>query len=207
MWCFTRVGCFYSGVLGLGERKLGSDIYACLLSKNKTKQNQTPHVHDWNNSGCAGTQRKMPSTKPTFWRIWGRYEVDETSVRKGWLVLISPRMILPRPLKKKVHRLPEKGPGKPQAQRIKGHMRVTGISSEANERTLGTRKILSTQNSNYSLTSLESGKFVPNIGKSQSLNRDSTPFYLGIPHIHTHTHTHTHTKMKKTEKTKEEKSL
>ena len=174
---------------GFGGEKIG--LRHVLLPSLQKKQNKTPYVQDWNSSGSAGTQRKMPSAKPTFWRRWGRYEVDETSVRKGWLVLISPRMILPRPLKKKVHRLPEKGPGKPQAQRIKGHMRVTGISPEANERTLGTRKILSTQNSNYSLTSLESRKFVPNTGKSQILKRDSTPFYLGIPHIHTHTHTHT----------------
>ena len=164
--------------------------------KKKPKTKTKPHVYMTETIvAVLGPRERCPSTKPKFWRIWGRYEVDERSVRKGWLVLISPRMILPRPLKKNVHRLP----GKPQAQRIKGHMRVTDISSEAKERTLGTRKILSTQNSNYSLTSLESGKFIPNIGKSQSLNRGSTPFYLGIPHIHT--------KMKKTEKTEEEKYL
>ena len=200
MWCFIPVSCFYSGVLRLRERKLGLDIYSFLLLQKKPKTKTKPHVYMTETIvAVLGPRERCPSTKPKFWRIWGRYEVDERSVRKGWLVLISPRMILPRPLKKNVHRLPEKGHGKPQAQRIKGHMRVTDISSEAKERTLGTRKILSTQNSNYSLTSLESGKFIPNIGKSQSLNRGSTPFYLGIPHIHT--------KMKKTEKTEEEKYL
>ena len=94
-------------------------------------------------------------------------------------------MILHRPPKKKVHSLPEKGPGKPQAQRIKDQMRVTGIGSEASERTSGTRHVLSTQNSNDSRASLESGKFVPNIGRSQSLKRGRTTAHFGMPHIHT----------------------
>lgn len=104
-------------------------------------------------------------------------------------MLIRPCRILHRPPKKKVHRLPEKGPGKPQAQRIKDQMRVTGIGSEANERTSGTRHVLSTQNSNNSRASLESGKFVPNIGRSQSLKRGKTTAHFGMPHTHTHTKT------------------
>lgn len=87
-------------------------------------------------------------------------------------------MVLHRPPKKKVHRFPEKGPRNSQAQRIRQWTKVMGISSEANERTSGTKLVLSTWNGSHSTASLESGKFILNMGRSQRLNWGKTPGHL-----------------------------